>query len=193
MGTTHSAASLGLVDHALYFLHNHIWIDINTDGDFAASLAVAKVILKGSKLDPASVMSKLSEFSTEVCSFLASMIPRTNALSRNPETSISVCGPGISLYWPLCRKRPASGALCYCLSCTHFRPSIMASCAPTTRLISRRTLRRLTSTMHILPSNSGFCSGSMSLPHLTLLRIPRSSQYGTSFGLPSRPSSMSWR
>ncbi|KAJ7685226.1 hypothetical protein DFH06DRAFT_1157872 [Mycena polygramma] len=42
---THLNSFIGLVDYGFYYLQHHIWTDIQSDNDFYASLAVAKMIL----------------------------------------------------------------------------------------------------------------------------------------------------
>ncbi|KAG5645223.1 hypothetical protein DXG03_006640 [Asterophora parasitica] len=53
---------LGLVDSGIQFLQAHVWLDV--DNDFAASLAVARMLLQVSGQDP-TITNKLSDYGTE--------------------------------------------------------------------------------------------------------------------------------
>lgn len=55
-----------LVDPGIHFLQAHMWLDISSENDFAASLAVAKMLLQVAGQDP-SVMMKLADCGNEVC------------------------------------------------------------------------------------------------------------------------------
>ena len=57
---------LSLVDPGLHFLQNHVWLDVGSESDFSASLAVGRVIMEVAECD-SSVISRLSEHGAEVC------------------------------------------------------------------------------------------------------------------------------
>lgn len=56
---------LGLVDHGILFLQNYLWVDIHSDNDFQASLAVGKMILNAATYDH-TIMVRLAEQGIEV-------------------------------------------------------------------------------------------------------------------------------
>ncbi|KAJ7235476.1 hypothetical protein B0H12DRAFT_1141671 [Mycena haematopus] len=58
--TTHLNSFIGLVDYGFYYLHNHMWTDIQSENDFYASLAVAKIILQATNYNN-SIWGRLSE------------------------------------------------------------------------------------------------------------------------------------
>ncbi|KAF5380960.1 hypothetical protein D9615_003973 [Tricholomella constricta] len=58
----HLPSLLGLVDSGIHFLQAHLWQDV--DNDFAASLAVARMLLQVSGQDP-TIMIKLSDHGAE--------------------------------------------------------------------------------------------------------------------------------
>lgn len=65
----HPNQFMGLASPGAYFLYNHAWTDVRTDKDFQASLAVAKMLLQVSNLDP-HVFSKFVEYGVEVSRML---------------------------------------------------------------------------------------------------------------------------
>jgi hypothetical protein len=58
--TTHLNSFVGLVDYGFYYLQNHMWTDIQSENDFYASLAVAKMILQATSYNN-SIWGRLSE------------------------------------------------------------------------------------------------------------------------------------
>ncbi|KAF7338262.1 hypothetical protein MVEN_02051500 [Mycena venus] len=58
--TTHLNSFMGLVDYGFYYLQNHMWTDIQSENDFYASLAVAKMILQATNYN-SSIWGRLSE------------------------------------------------------------------------------------------------------------------------------------
>jgi hypothetical protein len=59
---------LGLLDPSIHFLQNHTWLDVGSDNDFTASLAVGKLIFQLAEQDP-SIIMKLSDYGAEVQDF----------------------------------------------------------------------------------------------------------------------------
>ncbi|KAF5365590.1 hypothetical protein D9758_003325 [Tetrapyrgos nigripes] len=57
----HTDLFIGLVSPGLDFLHNHSWMDVRSDIDFATSLATAKMVLLASELDQ-KVMSMIARY-----------------------------------------------------------------------------------------------------------------------------------
>ncbi|KAJ6502509.1 hypothetical protein C8R45DRAFT_976826 [Mycena sanguinolenta] len=58
--TTHLNSFMGLIDYGFYYLHNHMWTDVQSENDFYASLAVAKIILQATNYNN-SIWGRLSE------------------------------------------------------------------------------------------------------------------------------------
>ncbi|KAF7363482.1 hypothetical protein MSAN_01004100 [Mycena sanguinolenta] len=58
--TTHLNSFMNLVDYGFYYLHNHMWTDVQSENDFYASLAVAKIILQATNYNN-SIWGRLSE------------------------------------------------------------------------------------------------------------------------------------
>jgi hypothetical protein len=58
--TIHLNLFMGLVDHAFYYLQNHMWTDIQSENDFYASLAVGKMILTATSYNN-SIYGRMSE------------------------------------------------------------------------------------------------------------------------------------
>ncbi|KAJ7452375.1 hypothetical protein B0H11DRAFT_2327847, partial [Mycena galericulata] len=58
--TIHLNLFMGLVDHAFYYLQNHMWTDIQSENDFHASLAVGKMILQAATYN-GSIYGRMSE------------------------------------------------------------------------------------------------------------------------------------
>jgi hypothetical protein len=51
---------MGLVDYGFYYMQHHIWTDIQSENDFYASLAVAKMILQAANYN-SSIYGRISE------------------------------------------------------------------------------------------------------------------------------------
>lgn len=55
----------GLLDHGIHFLQHHAWLDVGSENDFTASLAVGKLIFQLAGQDPL-VITKVSDYGMEV-------------------------------------------------------------------------------------------------------------------------------
>ena len=56
---------LTLADHAMHFLFLHTWQNLQSDDDFMASMAVARLVLRGAKYEP-NVINKFVNYAAEV-------------------------------------------------------------------------------------------------------------------------------
>jgi hypothetical protein len=62
-----SEAFLSLAEDGFFFLQNHTWSEVQSENDFTASVAVAKLILQAAEQKPEIILKQLADTS-EVCS-----------------------------------------------------------------------------------------------------------------------------
>jgi hypothetical protein len=63
---TSPGAFLSLAEDGFFFLQNHTWLEMQSENDFAASVAVAKMILQASQQKPDIILKQFTDTS-EVC------------------------------------------------------------------------------------------------------------------------------
>ena len=61
-------AFLSLAEDGFFFLQNHTWLEVQSENDFAASVAVAKMILQAAQQKPDIILKQFSDTS-EVCCY----------------------------------------------------------------------------------------------------------------------------
>ena len=54
---------LSLADDGFFFLQNHLWSDVQSESDFNASVAVAKMILQAAEQNPDTMLRRMSDSS----------------------------------------------------------------------------------------------------------------------------------
>ncbi|KAF9464728.1 hypothetical protein BDZ94DRAFT_1255766 [Collybia nuda] len=98
----HLPPLLELLDPSVHFLQHHVWLDVGSENDFTASLAVGKLIFQLAGLNP-SVITKLSDHGMEKSSHTSLSIRAWNiivltALLETTENWCSLLFPHLSSF-----------------------------------------------------------------------------------------------
>jgi hypothetical protein len=73
-------AFLSLAEDGFFFLQNHTWSEVQSENDFTASVAVARMILQAAEKRPDIVLKQLAETTDVCCRNYAQCMPRLTSL-----------------------------------------------------------------------------------------------------------------
>jgi hypothetical protein len=67
LAQTFTGAFLSLAEDGFFFLQNHTWLEVQSENDFAASVAVAKMIMQAAQQKPDIILKQFSDTSDVCC------------------------------------------------------------------------------------------------------------------------------